>query len=67
MASVWISWEGAKPVHYDFDTEAEINAFLKGIEAAADSNGMMSFEQFDDLEDYHERTASGLSTRNGDG
>lgn len=54
MPEVRILWgtapeRGDEPVTYQFATEAEVNAFLKGVDEA---NGWMDWHQLDPGESY---------------
>ncbi len=58
---VWIVWgdEASRHVdphlcHYVYDSQAELNAFLEGVEAAS---GYLDHEQFDSLSEFHEWVA----------
>jgi|SRR5580765_3943540 len=50
--TVWIVWgeslKESEPTRYDFDTQAELNAFLKGVD---ESQGWMDYAQFDNEAD----------------
>lgn len=58
MKFVWILWANdIAPVRYEFQTDAEINAFLQGMEAV--NRNLLSdggqWEQFDSLEEFNEK------------
>lgn len=61
--SVWIVYwtvsdEVMDPQRFDFGTQAELDAFIKGVES---SNGYLAFQAFDGAEEAQEafRTAAG--------
>jgi hypothetical protein len=54
MESVWISWEDGTPVQYDFESMAEMNAFLTGLAEGLEHSGQ-NIEQFDSATGYAEK------------
>lgn len=58
MKTVWIrfgSEDSAPAQAFEFDTEAEINAFLSGVDSAI---GWMDFTQFDSEEEANAQDAA---------
>jgi hypothetical protein len=58
--SVWFDWGSGnrdEVVKYDFPSLSHLNAFLEGVQAAADAFGADDYRQFDTLAEVDEAFA----------